>query len=113
MTRRAIGIGLAGSLVLLMWLFTGVERIAREHGEIDYELFAKQVPGFKVLFENTAQCGECDPRPWTLMSRDDQARFADFCAARFGLGQVSSCYALLEEKQGMAAKQAARSEESP
>ncbi|OZI30931.1 hypothetical protein CAL29_23515 [Bordetella genomosp. 10] len=108
MTRRALAFWFAGGLVLLLWLFTGVERIAREHGEIDYELFAKQAPSFKVLFENTAQCGECDLRPWALMSQNDQSRFADYCAARFGLDQVRPCYAIFEEKQRMATERLAR-----
>lgn len=108
MTRRAVAFWLAGGLLLLLWLFTGVERTAREHGEIDYAMFAKQAPSFKVLFENTAQCGECDLRPWELMSHDDQARFADYCAARFGLDQVWPCYAIFEEKQRMATEKPTR-----
>lgn len=110
MTRRSVAISLIGGLLLLLWLFTGVERAAREHGEIDYELFAKQAPSFKVLFENTAQCGECDLRPWALMSQDDKGRFADYCAARFGLDQVRPCYAIFEEKQRMATEKPTRPE---
>lgn len=38
MTRRSVALSMIGGLLLLLWLFTGVERAAREHGEIDYEL---------------------------------------------------------------------------
>jgi len=99
MTKRAVTSSLAGGLFLLLWLFAGIERTAREHGEVDYELFVKHAPGVRVLFENTAQCGECDLRPWSLMSQDDRHRFAQYCAARFGLVQVERCYAIFEEKQ--------------
>lgn len=99
MTNRSIIFLAIVSLALLLWLFTGVERIAREHGEVDYELFAKQAPGFTVVFENTALCGECDLRPWSLMSRDDRSRFANYCAARYGLDQV----ALLRHLRGKTA----------
>lgn len=113
MTSRSVVFGLAGSLALLLWLFTGIERIAREHGEIEYDLFAKQTPGFKVVFENTAQCGECDLRSWDLMSQEDRGRFADYCAARFGLDQVRPCYAIFAEKQRMANERSARPAPAP
>jgi hypothetical protein len=101
MMSRSIAFGLAAVLFLLLWLFTGVERIAREHGA-DYEFFAKQTPGFKVIFDNAAQCGECDLRPWRLMSQADRNSFAEYCAARFGIDQVRPCYAIFAEKQRMA-----------
>ncbi|MBD5804411.1 hypothetical protein AZOA_38540 [Azoarcus sp. Aa7] len=115
MTSRCNAFGLAAGLglVFLLWLFTGIEKIAREHGETDYELFAKQSPGFKVVFENAAQCGECDLRPWGLMSQEDRGRFANYCAARFGLDKVRPCYAIFEEKQRMANEWPARPDPSP
>lgn len=113
MTSRSFSVALAASLVLLLWLFTGVEKINREHGEADYELFAKQSPGFKIVFENTAHCGECDLRPWGLMSQDDRSRFREYCAARFGLDEVRPCYAIFEEKQRMANERPARAEPTP
>lgn len=102
MTSRSVAILLAGCLFLLVWLFIGVERINREHGEVDYELFTKQWPSFHVVYENTAQCGECDLRPWALMSSSDRIRFADYCNARFGLDKERACYAIFEERQRMA-----------
>lgn len=113
MKGRSFAIALVAALILLLWLFTGVEKIGREHGEIDYELFAKQTPAFKVVFENTAQCGECDLRPWSLMSQDDRSRFAEYCAARFGLDQVRLCYVIFEEKQRMANERFARPVPAP
>jgi hypothetical protein len=107
MTKRAVAFWLAGGLVLLLWLFTGVERIGREQ-RIDYEPFIKQSPSFKVLFENTAQCGECDLRPWALISQEDRVRFAEYCAARFGLDQVRPCYAIFAEQQRMATERPVR-----
>jgi hypothetical protein len=113
MTRRMALFWLSGGLLVLLWLFTGVERVAREHGEVDYTLFAKQAPGFQFVFENTAQCGECDLRPWALMGRDDQHRFAAYCAARYGLDDVRPCYAIFEEKQRMAHERPTRSPPAP
>lgn len=109
MSSRSITFGLFSVLALLLWLFTGVERIAREHGESNYELFTKQTPNFQIVFENTAQCGECDLRPWSLMSQTDRERFADYCAARFGLKQTRLCYAIFTEKQRMSLEQSIRS----
>jgi hypothetical protein len=89
---------LAATLVLL-WLFTGVERSAREHGEVEYHPFLKHAAALQFVFENTAQCGECDLRPWTLMSREERDQFAIYCAARHGIGDVDKCYAMLQQKQ--------------
>ena len=69
--------GLTCTLVLLLGLFTGVERFTREHGEVHYDLFVKQAPGFIWMYENKAQCGACDLRPWSLMRQSDLAEFAD------------------------------------
>ena len=102
MTKRTIVCCFAGGLILLVWLFLGVERTAREHGT-DYEFFAKQTPGFQVVFENPALCGECDLKPWGSMSQAARLRFADYCAARFGLSQVRPCYAIFLADQSMSA----------
>jgi hypothetical protein len=104
MSRHAFALALgattlSGVLALVLCLFAGVEVRHREHGETNYDFFAKHRPGFQVVFENTAQCGECDLRPWQLIGADDQGRLADFCAARFGLADVKACYARLEERQ--------------
>ncbi|MDR2853588.1 MAG: hypothetical protein LBV61_11145 [Burkholderiaceae bacterium] len=101
MTGRFVALGLAATLVLLLWSFTGIERIDREH-RTDYEFFAKQTPSFKIFFKNKAQCGECDLRPWHLMSQEDRASFAEYCAVRFGLDLKRPCYAIFAERQRMA-----------
>lgn len=98
---RYIAATLAIALTLLLWLFTGVERSYREHGT-DYELFVKQTPSFKIVFENPAWCGECDLRPWELMRPEDRRQFEKYCAVRFGLDDVRPCYALFEEEQRVA-----------
>ncbi|MES2743178.1 MAG: hypothetical protein V4754_19815 [Pseudomonadota bacterium] len=103
MSRRSIaiiaGAALGAILAALLWIFAGVELRHREHGETEYDFFAKHAPGLQVVFENPAQCGECDLRPWQLIGVDDRSRFADFCAARFGLTDVTACYAIFEERQ--------------
>lgn len=112
MRSRVAAVGLAFLLVLLLWLFVGIERIDREHGT-DYEPFAKQTPSFKIVFQNTAQCGECDLRPWGLMSPEERSQFAEYCAARFGLGQVRPCYAIFAEKQRIAAERHPHADPAP
>ncbi|MDR0480762.1 MAG: hypothetical protein LBG66_02630 [Gallionellaceae bacterium] len=109
MTKRSLTFLYAGSLLLLLWLFTGVEYIGREDGD-DYELFVKQTPSFRVVFENSAQCGECDLRPWYLMTQDDKNRFTEYCAARYGL-EVRPCYAIFKEEQRMADEGSSRLKE--
>lgn len=102
MTWKRLALLLGASLAMLLWLFTGVELIHREHGVADYEVFAKQWPGFKVVYENPAKCGECDVRPWSLMTPEDRAGFARYCTARFGLDDVRLCYALFQEQERLA-----------
>ncbi len=112
MSRHAFALALgtttlSGVLALVLCLFAGVELRHREHGETDYDFFAKRAPGFQVVFENPAQCGECDLRPWELIGAEDRRRFADFCAARFGLADVQACYAMFEQRQRAASAPAA------
>lgn len=104
---------MAAALLVVAWLFTGIEHTAREHGVTDYELFVKQTPSFRLLFENTARCGECDLRPWALISEENRVRFAAYCTARFGLDQVRPCYAIFEEQQRMANRLPARGDGPP
>lgn len=108
-----IAVVLAGALVFVLWLFVGLERVAREHGELNYEPFFKQSPSFRTVLENTAQCGECDLRPWSVMDQEDRDRFADYCAVRFGLDQVRLCYAIFAEKQRMARERPLRADPAP
>lgn len=99
MSRRSRAGLLAAAALALLWLFTGVERSAREHGEVEYDPFLKHAAALQFVFENTAQCGECDLRPWTLMSQQDRDQFAIYCAVRHGIGDVGKCYAMLQQKQ--------------
>ncbi|MDR2853587.1 MAG: hypothetical protein LBV61_11140 [Burkholderiaceae bacterium] len=101
MTGRSIAFCLTVILALLLWLFTGIEEIGHEDTNI-YEFFAKQTPSFKIIFKNAAHCGECDLRPWRLMSQAERVSFAEYCAVRFGLDQLRPCYAIFAEKQRMA-----------
>ena len=99
MSRRSRAVLLATAALVLLWLFTGVERSAREHGEVEYDPFLKHAAALQFVFENTAQCGECDLRPWPLMSQQERDQFAIYCAARHGIGDVGKCYAMLQQKQ--------------
>jgi hypothetical protein len=101
MTNRSVSISLVFFLIMFFWLFTGVEYIAREDRE-NYELFVKQKATFNLIFENTAMCGECDLRPWKLMKQKARDRFAEYCAARFGLDDTRLCYAIFTEQQRLA-----------
>jgi hypothetical protein len=113
MTPRVVAVGFSVALALLIWLFTGVERFAREHGETDYEGFVKQLPSFKVVYENKAKCGECDLRLWEDMSRDDRQKFSEYCAVRFGLDEPRLCYAIFSEWQRMMNEQSNHSSPPP
>ncbi len=105
--NRRIAYALAiAPLILVSSLLVGVEEIHREHGEVAYDPFIKHAPSFTFVFENTAQCGECDLRPWSLMTEDARQRFAMFCSARFGLDDEHACYSMFEAKQPSASSPA-------
>jgi hypothetical protein len=97
-TSKAIPVALI-VIGTVTWMFLGVERSNREHGETDYEFFAKQSPTARIVFENPAKCGECDLRAWDLMGPESRGRFAEYCNVRFGLEDVDACYAIFETRQ--------------
>ena len=99
MPWKRVALLLGISLATLLLLFNGIERVYREHGVVEYGFFVKQWPGFKVVYENSAKCGECDVRPWNLMTSEDQSSFARYCSVRFGLDDVRLCYALFEAQE--------------
>ena len=96
---------LYSSIVLLLtgtffasWFFVGIEITYRE--EItDYDPFIKKKPSFKFLFLNTAQCGECDLRPFDLIGPENRAEFLAYCRARRGIDDIMTCYRQLESEQ--------------
>lgn len=100
-TSRSVALSLGFILLMLIWLFTGVEYIAREHSE-NYELFVKNSASFNLIFKNTAMCGECDLRPWHLMDQKARDGFSEYCTARFGLDDPRLCYAIFAEQQRLA-----------
>jgi hypothetical protein len=98
---KVLSLALGGGAFLLVWSYLGVERIEREH-HTDYELFAKQTPGFQVIYKNAAVCGECDVEPLGELSPAEQAEFQSFCRVRFGLEEIRMCHAIFSERQQMA-----------
>lgn len=92
---------IGGALFMGAWLISGVERINREHAT-EYDFFLKQSPGLRIVFENTAACGECDVARLESLNGARLDEFQQFCQARFGLAEVRLCYAIFREQQAMA-----------
>jgi hypothetical protein len=100
MNYKRLSLALGLFLVLLVWLFLGIEEIGREH-TTDTEFFLKQRPDFRIVFRNPAVCGECDAEPFSTLDSATRAELRDFCQVRFGLEDVRICYAIYEEWQRM------------
>ena len=98
--RRQLAFSLAvgGPLLLLIWLFLGIEVIPDEH-DTKYEFFTKQHPTFRLRYRNPVTCGVCDTRPFELLTADEKAAFSSFCRYRFGLDKPNECYAIFAEQQ--------------
>jgi len=85
-------------LLVLTWLFLGVERIPDEH-EDRYDLFLKQRPTLRLIFHNPVTCGVCDTKPYQRLTASEKTEFAIFCRYRFGLDGNNECYAIFSEQQ--------------
>ena len=82
---------IVGFLALSVWLFLGIEIIYREE-TTDYDTFVKKEPGFTLLFENVAKCGECDLRPLELIPYEGRTKLLEYCRARLGIDSINACY---------------------
>jgi hypothetical protein len=86
------------SLLLLVWLFVGIELVRDEH-DMKYDVFAKQHPTLRMTFRNPVTCLVCDTKPYERLTPRERAEFGAFCRYRFGLEDPRDCYAIFAEQQ--------------
>lgn len=108
MARRSSMIAAGGLLPLAAaaFLFVGLDRRIGEHRD-SYTLFLKQVPTFKTVYLNVADCGYCEvvPRFEDFSERQRQS-FAEYCNVRFGIDDIRICHAIFRERQTIADEKA-------
>jgi hypothetical protein len=86
-------------VAIAAFLFVGLDRKIGEHDD-SYTVFLKQVPTFKTVYLNVADCGMCEFVP--RFEDFDEARrqsFAEYCEVRFGIDGIRVCHAIFRERQ--------------
>lgn len=84
-------------VILISWIFLGIEITYREH-DTEYSFFMKKQLSTDFLFTNTALCGECDLRPLQFMSEGDISKFSSYCSAKFGEENIQECHKIFENQ---------------
>lgn len=78
------------SLFFSFYLFVGIEVIGKEH-TTHYDFFIKKHPTTQMKFYNQVLCGECDFRPFKILSFESQKNFQNLCYYRYDLTDIKQC----------------------
>lgn len=90
MNKRNLCISLV--IIVISVFFIGIEVIGREHST-DYDLFIKKHPTIQLTFSNPVLCGECDFKPYKILSTESKSEFKDLCYYRYDLKKIEDCEA--------------------
>lgn len=98
MKTRLLRSGVVILLVVVLWVFVGVERIVGDHEMgVSWEPFLKHKPSLQMRFINPAQKG-LEIVPLEALSPSEQGAFREFCAVRFGVADMSQCLAHISDR---------------
>lgn len=78
--------------------FLGVEVVEKEHTS-DYEIFIKKRPSSLFFFKNPVLCGECDFKPYRILSSQSKKEFNNLCIYRYGESEPSNCEKIFLNEQ--------------
>ncbi|WP_211465962.1 hypothetical protein [Collimonas silvisoli] len=81
-------------LVLVTWLFVGLDRYVGDH-EVGsgWDPFIKHKPTTTMFYKNPAQFG-LDMEPFKSLDEDDKKNLIEYCRVRYGTDDIKRCYEL-------------------